>query len=160
MIRTPNLLIWNQTRYRCAMPSTAFVFESTFIKTQHSFIRINIFTMLGLTYSVALIQVNCEDAANRVWVQVRAFPFAKDVERIQYFVVDNLVMRVHKFDLSFIIIHGRDEVIKKNQQSILILNDQYSELVRRCCFYIDIIPSVAKNSIANGVLAIFWSLCF
>ena len=116
--------------------------------------------MLGLTYSVALIQVNCEDAANRVWVQVRAFPFAKDVERIQYFVVDNLVMRVHKFDLSFIIIHGRDEVIKKNQQSILILNDQYSELVRRCCFYIDIIPSVAKNSIANGVLVIFWSLCF
>ena len=37
--------------------------------------------MLGITYSVALIQVNCEDAANRVWVQVRAFPFAKDVER-------------------------------------------------------------------------------
>ena len=41
----------------------------------------SITTMLGITYSVALIQVNCEDAANRVWVQVRAFPFAKDVER-------------------------------------------------------------------------------
>ena len=62
-----------------------------------------------------------------------------------------VVMRVHKYDLSFIVIHGRDEVIKNNLSSIMVLNEHYSELVRRGCFFIDIITSVAKNSIANGV---------
>lgn len=69
-----------------------------------------------------------------------------------------VVMRVHKFDLSFIIIHGRDEVIKNNLNSIMVLKDQYIELVRRGCFYVDIITSVAKNSIANGVFAMLWGV--
>ena len=67
-----------------------------------------------------------------------------------------VVMRVHKFDLSFIIIHGRDEVIKNNLNSIMVLKDQYIELVHRGCFYVDVITSVAKNSIANGVFAMLW----
>ena len=29
VIRTPNLLIWNQTRYRCAMPSCLFASQLT-----------------------------------------------------------------------------------------------------------------------------------
>ena len=29
VIRTPNLLIWNQTRYRCAMPSTQTNYRHT-----------------------------------------------------------------------------------------------------------------------------------
>ena len=29
VIRTPNLLIWNQTRYRCAMPSETYFPIST-----------------------------------------------------------------------------------------------------------------------------------
>lgn len=67
-----------------------------------------------------------------------------------------VVMRVHKYDLSFIIIHGRDEVIKNNLSSIMVLNEHYSELVRKGCFFIDIITSVAKNSIANGVFFIVY----
>ena len=31
VIRTPNLLIWNQTRYRCAMPSSDSILFKTLI---------------------------------------------------------------------------------------------------------------------------------
>ena len=107
--------------------------------------------MLGMSYSIAIIQVNCEDAGNKIWTQIRAFPFAKDVERNTIYFILKIVLRVHYFDLSFMIIHGEAGLIERNRSIITAIGSQYTNLIRREYLRVEIVPNVVKNTIAVGV---------
>lgn len=107
--------------------------------------------MLGMSYSIAIIQVNCEDAGNKIWTQIRAFPFAKDVERNTIYFILKIVLRVHYFDLSFMIIHGEAGLIERNRSIITGIGNQYTSLIRKGFLRVEIVPNVVKNTIAVGV---------